>query len=107
MLKKADGRIDWRQPATAVDAFVRAMTPWPGAFCYSGSKRLRIYKARALRGAAASAPGAVTTGFADELRIATGDGLLLVEELQNASGKRMLIRDYLHGNPITPGTIFS
>lgn len=30
-LVKADGAIDWRQPAAAVHARVRAVTPWPGA----------------------------------------------------------------------------
>lgn len=38
-LSKADGYIDWNMPAAAVDARIRAVTPWPGArslFCFDG-----------------------------------------------------------------------
>lgn len=30
-LSKADGYIDWNAPAAAIDARIRAVTPWPGA----------------------------------------------------------------------------
>ena len=30
-LSKADGYVDWNAPAAAVDARIRAVTPWPGA----------------------------------------------------------------------------
>ncbi len=32
LLKKQDGKIDWRKPAIEIERFIRAMTPWPSAF---------------------------------------------------------------------------
>jgi methionyl-tRNA formyltransferase len=79
------------------------MTPWPGAYCLFGPKRLRIYRTSFLKKPCQSPPGTVLPGFPDELRIATGDGTLLIHEVQSPSGKRMAIRDFLHGHPLSPG----
>lgn len=38
-----DGLIDWNQPARQIDATIRAAAPpHPGAYCYSGGKKLRV-----------------------------------------------------------------
>ena len=50
-------------------------------------------------------PGTVLMGFPDELRVATGEGVLSIREIQGASGKRLTIKDFLRGHPIPPGTI--
>lgn len=105
MLTKANGRIDWTQPADAIDAKIRAVTPWPGAFCQYGGHRLKIHQARAIAQTVDVPPGTVVPGFPDELRIAAADGVLLVIEIQSASGKRMPIRHFLHGTPMPPGTL--
>lgn len=107
MLKKQDGKIDWQRPARDLEFFIRGMNPWPGAFTLFGDKRLAIYQARAMEGTYEAPPGTVVQGFDDELRVATGQGALAVEELQPASGRRMSIADYLRGCCISPGTIFS
>ena len=104
MLRKEDGRMDWRKSAAGLDALVRAMTPWPGAYCYLGDERLRIFRSSALPAPGQAEPGTVLPSFPDELRVATGDGILLVQELQSPSGKRMLVKDFLHGHAISPGT---
>src|SRR3546814_11683061 len=31
-LDKAEGRLDWRDSAEALDRRIRAFTPWPGAY---------------------------------------------------------------------------
>lgn len=106
MLTKKSGRIDWAKPAHEIDALIRAMTPWPGAYCRYENLRLKIHKAMAIQGTASKAPGTVIAGFPDELRIATAEGILLIQEIQSASGKRMAIKAFLHGNPIPPGKKF-
>lgn len=106
MLTKKSGRIDWNKPAHEIDALIRAMTPWPGAYCRYENLRLKIHKAKAVQGTAREAPGTVVAGFPDELRIATAKGMLLIQEIQSASGKRMPITNFLHGTPISPGKEF-
>ena len=107
LLKKKDGRMDWGKPANRLDRFIRGMTPWPGAFTFYDDNRVKIFSSLPIEQHADAPPGTVIKGFEDELRVATGDGVLLIQELQGASGKRMNIRDFLRGNPIPPGTRFT
>jgi methionyl-tRNA formyltransferase len=103
MLKKKDGQIDWKMPAEALDAFVRGMSPWPGAFTFYNNKRLKILKGRPLLVDTEASPGTVVKGFPDELRVATGRGVFSIVEIQGESGKRLPIKAFLRGHIISPG----
>jgi methionyl-tRNA formyltransferase len=103
-LKKKDGRIDWTQPTAAIDAFVRGMTPWPGAFTFIGDMRLKIFKVQPALLPQPAPPGTVLAGFSNEVRVATGDGALTIREIQSASGRRMASEEFLKGTNIIPGT---
>jgi methionyl-tRNA formyltransferase len=107
LLKKSDGRINWEKPAEHIASFIRGVTPWPGAFTFQDNKRLKIFSAKPILVEANEAPGTVIKGFPDELRIATGKGALSVTEIQGASGKRLLIKDFLRGNQMPPGTVLN
>jgi methionyl-tRNA formyltransferase len=107
MLKKEDGRIDWHQPAKVISDRVRGMSPWPGTFTFYDDKRLKIFKAEALPAAGKPVtPGTVVPGFPDELRVATGNGLLSVLEIQGESGNRLTVGEFLRGHPMPAGTMF-
>ena len=105
LLKKNDGRMNWEMPAPTLEAFVRGMTPWPGAFTFHGKKRLKIFKAMPMIIDTVEPPGTVIKRFPDELCVAAGKGALSVIEIQGESGKRLLIKDFLQGYKIPPGTI--
>jgi len=107
LLKKSDGQIDWTRPARSLDAFIRGMSPWPGAFTFHAAKRLKIFRAEPLRTDTREAPGTVIQGFPDELRVMTGDGALSILDIQGASGKRLPIRNFLQGNRIPSGTVLT
>lgn len=104
-LTKQDGQIDWRKPATDIEAFIRAMTPWPGAWFFCGGKRYRVFKARVVNIDCQVTPGTIMQGFADELRIATAKGALSILEIQEASGKRLPIKKFLCGCRFEPGLL--
>jgi len=104
MLNKNDGRINWEKPANALEAFIRGMTPWPGAFTFHEKKRLKIFRAKTIVMDTEASPGSVIKGFPDELWISTGKGVLSIMELQGESGKRLLIKDFLRGYKLPPGT---
>jgi methionyl-tRNA formyltransferase len=107
MLNKDDGLINWNQSAESLERFIRGVTPWPGAYTFSGGTRLKIFKSTPIAVAVSEAPGTVLPGFPGELRVATGDGALSILEIQGASGKRMAIREFLMGHAIPPGTVLS
>ena len=105
LLKKSDGHIAWDAPAEKISAFIHGMTPWPGAFTFHEGKRFKIFNAKSVKADVSQAPGTVIKGFADELRVATTKGVLSVLEIQGASGKRLMIADFLRGYRMPPGTI--
>lgn len=108
MLSKENGRIRWDQSSKSIDAQIRAVTPWPGAWCMLENKRIKIHRAVVVEDMPATAsPGSVVPGFPDELRIATGDGVISILEIQGASGKRLPIAKFLLGHPIETGKFFS
>ncbi len=107
ILSKKDGRIDWSLSAGKIEQFIRGMTPWPGAYTFYGEKRLKIFKAEIKPMNFTEEPGMVIEGFSNELRVATGDGVLLITEIQGSSGKRLNITDFLRGSQIPVGTVFT
>ena len=103
LLKKNDGRIDWAKPAAAIEPFIRGMTPWPGASTFWNGMRLKVFRAKAAPEEAAAPPGTVVRVSANELAVATAEGVLSILELQGASGSRMPVSDFLRGHRIPLG----
>lgn len=104
MLKKNDGRMNWKLPAESLEALIRGMTPWPGAFTFHDKKRLKIFKAKTIVMDTEASPGTVLKGFPDELWISTGKGVLSIMEIQGESGKHLLIKDFLRGYKLGPSS---
>ena len=107
LLKKEDGHLDWRQTADELEARIRGLTPWPGAFCFYDEKRIKIYRACQKPIVTMESPGMVLKGFSNELTVATGRHALVIQELQGDSGKRLSIQDFLRGHPILPGALLT
>ena len=103
-LRKEDGEIDWNRTSLKLNRFIRAMDPWPGAYTFCEDKRIKIFKASPMAYPVSEPPGTVLQGFADELLVATKDGALSILELQEESGKRLAVKDYLCGCCMVPGS---
>jgi methionyl-tRNA formyltransferase len=106
-LTKAQGRIDWTQPAEAIARLVRATNPWPGAVSAFRGESLRIWRA-AVGGAprAGQVPGTVVDVEPDRLIIAAGGGTLVITELQPAGRRRLSAREFLAGHRVKIGDRF-
>ncbi len=106
MLKKEDGRIDWQKGAEEINRKVRAFTPWPGAFTYFNGKILKIYKGSFRKGSNFEKPGSIVWVGSDFIEVQTGDGTFLIKELQLEGKRRMNVRDFLLGHPVSIGLVF-
>jgi len=93
-LRKQDGRIDWSQPAPAIERQVRAFLPWPGSFTTWQGRQLKILAATVEAGTAA--PGQVVARGAG-LAIGTGAGLLCPLRLQLAGRSAQDCATFLQG----------
>ena len=104
LLKKEDGVIDWTLPAMVLANRVRGLSPWPGAYTtVAGSDSWRIWRALALPGPVTTPPGVIVAITREAIHVATGDGVLVVMELQPANNRRMAVSQYLAGHPIAVG----
>ena len=96
MLERAQGEIDFTQSAEYLARLVRAYHPWPGSFTTWQGETLKLHRAHAVS-ARTSSPAArlVVEG---KPAFETGDGLLVLDELQPAGKRRMLGDEFLRGN---------
>lgn len=103
LLKKEDGLIDWTLDATAIANRVRGLSPWPSAYTFAGEDRWTIWRTVASTEQAKASPGTVTQVTKDAIHVATGNGVLMLMELQPANSRRMTVAQYLAGNPVGVG----
>ena len=101
-LTKADGRIDWGQDAQRIYNLVRGANPYPGAFTLWDGKPLKIHRAQTVSGK--GAPGTVLSADPHQgPTIATGDGALLLDQVQPPGKAAMSGADFVKGFPFKAG----
>ena len=93
-IEKEHGRIDWSRPAIEIERKVRALDPWPNAFTTFRGEPLKVMRASVV-------PGTLPPG-ALEIRSAvpvcgTGEGILVLDEVQAAGKKRIDGKEWVRG----------
>jgi methionyl-tRNA formyltransferase len=105
MIQKEAGQIDWRQNSVTIDRLIRAMTPWPGAYTHWQDGLLKVLSARPVsEEIRVGEPGSVVE-LDDAVAVLTGDGALLLEQVQLAGKRTMSIADFLRGRPEFLGAV--
>ncbi len=92
MMTKELGLVDWNRKAVEIHNLVRGTNPWPGAFTYYKGSRMKLWKTAVLEECPAvneGKPGVIMKVQKDSLIVATGDGCLLITELQFDNCRRM------------------
>jgi methionyl-tRNA formyltransferase len=103
-LDKREARVDWRESAVSANRRVRALNPSPGAEARARGVGLKIWRCAAAAGR--GAPGEILRVDAGGLRVACGEGALVVTELQRSGGKRLPTAEFLRGFPLSAGECF-
>lgn len=76
-----DGLISWASSADEIEKLIRASTaPHPGAFTYSDTSIIKIWKARVINAAYLGVIGRILRVEEDSFVVQTGDGLLQISE---------------------------
>jgi len=104
-LVKADGILDFAQPASILAARVNGLFPWPACAILIGGQRVKLGLADALPGSGAA--GAVLGADAHGLLVGTGQGILRLLQLQRPGGRLLAAADFLRGFPVPVGTMLA
>jgi methionyl-tRNA formyltransferase len=99
-IDKSEARLDWSLSARNLEAHIRGLSPFPGAWCEIDDRRVKIHLAQVVDGQ--GKPGEVLD---DSLTIACGEGALQLLSVQPAGKSRMSVDDYLRGTPVPLGLI--
>lgn len=106
MLKKEDGRINFKKSASEIHNLVRGLSPWPVAFFEMDKKRIKVYKTQLTDIESDEVAGTVVKSSAKEgLFIKCNEGVIEITELQFPNSKRMDAKSFLNGHMIKVGTI--
>jgi methionyl-tRNA formyltransferase len=96
-LRRKDGRIDWTESAEQIARRIRAYHPWPGSSTIWNGMPLKVLRARPLAAETAGGAAGRVMLFDSAVTVATGQGLLALEELQLAGRRRLLAHEFIRG----------
>jgi methionyl-tRNA formyltransferase len=102
-LEKAEAAIDWHKSAIEISRQVRGFNPFPVAQSILKGEVCRIWMAVSQEGRAN--PGEVVS-VQDGILVGTGEGLLLISELQAPGGKRLNAQAFVQGHHLKVGDCF-
>ncbi len=98
-ISKEEARIDWHKSATEVDAHIRGLAPFPGAWTEVNGERLKVLYAEPVTGS--GTPGILLD---DALTVACGEGALKLLKVQRAGKSAMTAAELLKGFALPLGT---
>ncbi|MDD6815321.1 MAG: methionyl-tRNA formyltransferase [Firmicutes bacterium] len=105
LIRKADGKIDFRKTPEEIERLIRGFDPWPGAFCDCNGTVMKLWAAQPLADTSDQEPGTVLRAGEEGMDISCGGRVLRVTEIQMPGKKRVFVKDYLRGNSIAAGTL--
>lgn len=105
-ISKADGRIDWNQPATQIARQIRAYNPWPVAETTLGGQQLRCFGASvrsdgAPAGDAPPVPGRILAAGNHGISVQTGNGILELHVVQLPGKQKLAAADLARSRTLT------
>ena len=108
MLDKKMGNIDWNKSAVVIERLVRGLNPWPSAYTHLDGKTLKIWACDVLpQSASKGESGEILEVTKDAIHVQTGNGILVLREIQLAGKARMDAGAFLRGYKVVPGTVLS
>lgn len=114
MLQKDDGKIVWERSASEIYNRHRGVHPWPGSWFEHQGKRVKVLQMKRAGGQGSGIHDSVSTQVlvpgtiaqtSEGLMVATGEGNLILQEIQPEGKKPMSALDWARGARIQPGNL--
>lgn len=98
-------RINWNQPLKNVYDFIRGLSPYPAAWTTIDNDgkiiELKIFEAHKEKEEKNIKPGQILTDGKSFIKVATANGWIALNTIQQAGKKRMKVADFLKGAKIS------
>ncbi len=101
-----DARVDWTEPAVAIDRRIRACTPGPGAWTMFEDERIKLGPVTEVPGAPPLGAGVLAFGKNDVL-VGTATGPVRLGEVKAFGKRQMPAADWARGLRSTDGARFT
>lgn len=109
-ISKDDGRLDFGKTAPELERVIRAMTPWPGAFCFmrrnDKSQRIVVTAARVSSATEPRDPGTLAVSADGTLLVGCTGGVLEIESLKPEGKGELTAKNFVNGYRIVDGMRF-
>ena len=107
MIHTEDTNIDFSLDSAAVSQLIRAYDPQPGAFCYLGDTKAKLFAASVLTEDGEGTPGEILECNKNGMTVSCGKGKVLIGEIQLAGGKKMPAQAFYAGHRDIIGKVFT
>ncbi|WP_058485312.1 methionyl-tRNA formyltransferase [Defluviitalea phaphyphila] len=107
MLKKEMGLINWGETSEKIINLVRGLSPWPSAYTFYKDQMIKIWKVQNYnKNYKDNSIGEIVEVIKNKgIVVKTGDGSVLITEIQAQNGRRMTVEEYLRGHDMKKNTI--
>ncbi|MFA0675696.1 methionyl-tRNA formyltransferase, partial [Vibrio sp. 10N.222.51.A6] len=101
-LSKEEAKIDWNDSAEHIERCVRAFNPWPMSHfaivdsSSSDEKSIKVWQTRVDEESTSAPAGSIIKADKTGIYVATGDKVLVLEQLQVPGKKAMSVQDILN-----------
>jgi len=96
-LHKEEAQLDFNKSATALEREIRAFNPWPVSYITLSQGTVKVWQATVINEKHQHRPGSVLSAGKEGIRIACGENILSVTQLQPPGKKAMSAQDFLNG----------
>ena len=97
IIKKEDGKIDWNKSAQEIERQVRAFYSWPSAYTFLNNKQLKVLEAN-IKDDKNKKISEVFLTDDKQIAVQTGNGILILKQVQLEGKKPMPAQDFLRGH---------
>ncbi|MGR5069629.1 MULTISPECIES: methionyl-tRNA formyltransferase [Vibrio] len=95
-LSKEEARIDWNNDAAHIERCVRAFNPWPMSHFETAENSIKVWQSRVAEQISNKPAGTIVQADKTGIYVATGNGVLVLEQLQVPGKKAMSVQDILN-----------
>ena len=97
-LSKADAEIDWALGAKQIHNKIRALNPVAGAWSSLNGQVIKVWASSVLEMSSTAVGGSIVGVDKQGIAVQTGEGVVLITELQASGSKRMAAAAFVAGH---------